>query len=107
VVGLAVGAPSISTSDVMTTTAALPLSNMSEIVDVSFAVPDGGIGRCSVTACWPCTSSAGLNVPMPRMALPWPQASTTGIVGNTRCVTPFVFSVVNSSSSTPAPMLTA
>jgi len=42
-----------------------------------------------------------------RMALPRPQANTTGIVGNTRWVTPLVFSVLNASSSAPAPMLTA
>ena len=59
------GSPSIVADDSVTTTAALPLSNMSVSLDTSVAVPSAGIGRCSVTACWPCTSSAGLNVPMP------------------------------------------
>ena len=71
------------------------------------AVPSTGIGRCSVTACWPCTSSAGLNVPMLPIAEPLPQPITTGKVGNTCWSTPLVFSVVKANSTWPAPMPTA
>ena len=74
---------------------------------VTVAVPETGIGRCSVTACWPCTSNAGLNVPMLPIAEPRPQPITTGNVGKTSWSTPFVFSVVKASSSAPAPMPTA
>ena len=34
---------------------------------VSVTVPDVGIGRWSVTDCWPWTRSAGLNVPIDRI----------------------------------------
>ena len=52
-------------------------------------VPSTGIGRCSVTACWPWTSIAGLNVPIlektPSRRDPPASRSTTGNVGNTCC----------------------
>jgi hypothetical protein len=91
----------------VTTTAALPLSYIATSSLVIDAVPSTGIGRCSVTACWPWTSSAGLKVPMLPIADPLPQPITTGKVGNTSWSTPLVFSVVNANSSWPAPMPTA
>jgi len=56
----------------------------------------------------PCTSMAGLKLPICPNA-PVPPGTTTGNVGNTRWVTSWLFSVVNSSSkpvgsATPAPM---
>ena len=82
---------------------------MSVSLATTVAVPSTGIGRCSVTACWPWTSRAGLNVPMSAITErpPAPYPMTTGNVGNTCWVTPLVFSVVKASSSAPAPMLTA
>jgi hypothetical protein len=101
------GSPPISAFDSVTTTAALPLSYMATTFPVMVAEPSTGISRCRVTACWPCTSIAGLNDPMLRIADPAPQPITTGKVGNTRWSTPLVFSVVKASSSVPAPMPTA
>ena len=99
--------PSISAVVSVTTTAALTLSYIATIFDRSVTVPATGIGRCSVTACWPCTSSAGLNDPIERIGLSAPHPITTGNVGNTSCSTLAVFSVVNGSSSVPAPIPTA
>ena len=48
-------------------------------------LPSTGIGRCNVNACCPCTSSAGLNVPILPIGEPLPQPMTTGKVGNTCC----------------------
>ena len=101
------GAPSITASVSVTITAALPLSYMPTSSLVIVTVPSTGIGRWSVTACWPWTSSAGLNVPMSRIADPLPHPITTGNVGNTCWSMPLVFSVVNASSCSPAPMPTA
>ena len=77
--------------------------------DVSVALPSTGTSRCSVTACVPWTTIAGLNVPAFFNADPIavPQPITTGNVGSTRCGTPLVFSVVKASSSVPAPTPTA
>jgi hypothetical protein len=91
----------------VTTTAAFSLSYIATISPTSVAVPSTGIGRCRVTDCWPCTSRAGLNEPMLPIADPRPQPITTGNVGNTCWSTPLVFSVVNASSSVPAPIPTA
>jgi len=79
---------------------------MPTILLVTVAEPSGGIGLCSVTRCSPWTSMAGLKVPMLR-STPAPLGITTGKVGNTCWSTPAVFSVVNASSSPPAPMPTA
>ena len=101
------GSPSIVASASVTTTAAFSLSYIAATRPTIVAVPSTGIGRCSVTACWPWTSRAGLNVPILPNGEPLPQPMTTGKVGKTSCSTPLVFSVVNASSSCPAPMPTA
>ena len=90
------GEPSASlASAAITTTAALPLSNMSTTRDWTVADPSTGSARCSVTDCWPCTSSAGLYVPiMPIALIALPAPITTGNVGKACCGTPAVFSVV-------------
>ena len=57
----------------VTTTAALPLSYIATTSLSTVAVPSTGIGRCRVTDCWPCTSSAGLNDPIvPSAGAPTP-----------------------------------
>ncbi len=95
----------------MTTTAAFSLSYIAAIRLTIVTVPSTGIGRCSVTACWPWTSRAGLNVPtlekIPSRRDPPVMPTTTGKVGKTCCGVPAVFSVVNASSSVPAPIPTA
>ena len=59
------GSPESSfTSASVTTTAALPLSYIATTGPASSPAPRPGSGRCSVIACEPCTSSAGLNVPI-------------------------------------------
>ena len=88
---------------------AFSLSYIATIADVSVVLPSTGTSRCKVTAWVPWTTIAGLNVPAFFNAEPTadPQPITTGNVGTTRCVTPFVFSVVKGSSSVPAPTPTA
>ena len=102
------GSPPLTASDSVTTTAALPLSYIATSVDVMVAVPSTGISRWSVTDCWPCTSIAGLNEPiLPKTDPDPPNPTTTGNVGRTRWGVFAVFSVVNASSSVPAPTPTA
>ena len=70
---------------------------------VVVTVPSTGISPYSSMACSPCTSMAGLNVPMLPKAPKVPVPSTTAMVGSTRCGVSMVFSVVKASSSAPAP----
>ena len=56
--------------------------------------------------CVPCTIRNGLNEPILSIGTP-PPPMITANVGNTRCATSFVFSVVNASSLVPAPTPTA
>src|SRR3954469_15140753 len=91
----------------VTTTAALPLSYIAVTRPCMLTLPLTGNGLGSVMACWPCTNSAGLNVPMLRIGEPPPQPTTTANVGNTCWSTPLVFSVVYASSPAPAPIPTA
>jgi len=76
------GAPLASVATLsVTTTAALPLSYIAAIRPTTVAVPDTGNGWCRVTDCEPCTSMAGLKVPMLENVLPAP-GMTTGNVGS-------------------------
>ena len=70
---------------------------MPVILLVVLIVPSGGIGWCSSIASCPCTSIAGLKVPILPNAPP-PMPTITAKVGSTCCGTPEVFSVVNGSS---------
>ena len=96
---------------VTSTTAPLPLSQMAVISAIDSRVPATGSGRSLTTRCSPCTSMAGLNVPIVPKA-PETSQSTTAMVGSTRWVTSIEFSVTNgrSAGSTgccPAPTPTA
>jgi hypothetical protein len=75
---------------------------MAETLPVLSISPSGGIGPKSSMPCSPCTSMAGLKLPILLNGAP-PPPMITANVGSTCCGVSLVFSVVNASSSVPAP----
>ena len=73
------------------------------MVLTELTVPSTGISRWIVMPCSPCTSMAKLNGPMALTTFEPPWEMTTPWVGSNRWGRSMLFSVVNASSSSPAP----